>query len=174
MTPPPAIQLHAATVAETGRVARAVAALLRPGDALLLEGGLASGKTCFTTLLARALGAEDAAASPTYGLARFHETRAGRLLHMDVYRLRGRAEFHDLGLEAYFPACITVIEWGGLVAPDFPEHLSVAFAFDPDAPGADDEEAGEESPRLLTLTAHGPRWRAAFPRLRQALEGEAA
>ncbi len=158
------------TRARTGRVAALVAALLRPGDVLLLRGGLGSGKTCFTGLLAQALGAEDVVASPTYGLARFHQTPKGQLLHMDVYRLRNRAEFHDLGLEDHFPACMTVIEWGDLVAPDFPAHLSVDFAF---ADPADTAGTEAESPRRLTLTPCGARWVAVFPLLSRQLQEEA-
>ena len=135
-------------IAETERVAAALAPLLRPGDGLLLDGKLAAGKTLFVKALARALGSADAVTSPTYAIAHFYETPLGKLLHVDAYRLSGPAEFRDLGLDAWFAAAITVVEWGSIIAGELADPLTVEFDF----------VAGDDGARRLTFAAAGGRW----------------
>jgi tRNA threonylcarbamoyladenosine biosynthesis protein TsaE len=135
-------------LAGTESVAEAVAGLLRPGDAILLDGKLAAGKTHFVKALAKALGSADAVTSPTYAIAHVYDTAMGRLLHVDAYRLSGPAEFRDLGLDGYFADSITVVEWGRIVADEFADHLAI----DLDFTDADD------TVRTLTFSCAGDRW----------------
>ena len=143
----------------TAAVAGAVAPLLRPGDAVLLDGKLAAGKTHFVKALAAALGSANAVTSPTFAIAHFYDTAAGKLLHVDAYRLSGPAEFRDLGLDGYFAESITVVEWGTIVADEFAERLAIDFDFD----------AADDSVRVLTFAAAGERWRPAMAALRRRL-----
>jgi tRNA threonylcarbamoyladenosine biosynthesis protein TsaE len=136
-------------LADTGSVADAVARQLRRGDAIMLDGKLAAGKTHFVKALARALGSADAVTSPTYAIAHFYDTAMGKLLHIDAYRLSGAAEFRDLGLDGYFADGVTVVEWGHIVAEEFADRLSIAFDF------AD----GDDARRTLTFSSAGERWR---------------
>ena len=101
---------------DTRRLGAAIARALEPGDLVLLEGPLGSGKTFLTRAIARALGARGAVTSPTFMLVREIATPRGVLLHADLYRLRGDAlgeESRRLGLrERRAEGCLLVVEWG--------------------------------------------------------------
>ena len=112
---------------ETAFVAEAIAPFLRAGDAMLLKGALASGKTAFVQELVAALGATADVTSPTFTLAHFYPMPVGTFLHIDAYRLSSVAEFRDLALEDYVPESITAVEWGDIVEEDFSERSSIAF-----------------------------------------------
>ena len=144
---------------ETALVAAALAPFLHSGDAMLLKGELAGGKTAFVQELMAALGSEAQVTSPTFTLAHFYQTPAGTFLHIDAYRLSSVAEFRDLGLEDYVPESITAVEWGDIVEADFSNALSIAFQFVP----------GEDNTRRLTLSATADRWQPILKSLRTEL-----
>src|SRR5215211_8944417 len=116
---------------ETRVVATALAPLLRPGDAMLLKGPLASGKTAFVQEVVAALGSKAEVTSPTFTLAQFYQTPSGTFLHLDAYRLSSVAEFRDLALEDFVSESITAVEWGDIVEEDFSNALTITFEFVP-------------------------------------------
>lgn len=137
-----------------------IAAELRAGDLVLLNGELGAGKTTLTRGIGAALGVRGAVTSPTFVLARTHPRVDGPpLVHVDAYRLSSALELDDLDID--FEASIVVVEWGkGLLEhvttdwlevdierPHGMEHLNSADA------------AAEVEPREVTLTGHGPRWK---------------
>ena len=144
---------------ETVRAAAALAPWLRLGDAMMLKGELASGKTAFVQELVAALGSEAEVTSPTFTIAQFYPTRAGTFLHIDAYRLSSVAEFRDLGLEDYVAESITAVEWGDIVEVDFSNALSIDFEF----------VSGQDNWRKLTFSAHAERWQTVLETLRTQL-----
>lgn len=150
------IRVVALSPTRTAAVATALAAHLRAGDAVLLHGELAAGKTTFVKAVAAALGSPDPVTSPTFMLAQFYAGGRVPVLHVDTYRLTGVAEFRDLGLEEHLPESVTLVEWGGLVAGEFPGALEVTLEADPAAPET----------RVITLRGDGPRWAGVLDRLR--------
>ena len=99
-----------------------IAAELRAGDLVLLNGELGAGKTTLTRGIGEALGVRGAVTSPTFVLARTHprsEPTAGDapLVHVDAYRLGSAMELDDLDID--FPASIVVVEWGAGLTLDF-------------------------------------------------------
>lgn len=89
-----------------------LAALLRPGDIVSLEGELGAGKSALARATIRAL-ADDPdleIPSPTFALVQPYDTRRGPVLHADLYRLGDAAEADELGL-LDTPEAIVLVEW---------------------------------------------------------------
>ncbi len=85
--------------------------LLVTGDLISLNGPLGAGKTTLTRGIGEGLGAEGNVSSPTFLIARTHETKSGiPFQHIDAYRLSTPAELDDLDID--FAKSISVIEWG--------------------------------------------------------------
>lgn len=99
---------------ETFTHGRALAATLRAGDVLALDGELGAGKTHFVKGIAAGIGCSGDVTSPTFTL--IHEYTGGRLplFHFDFYRLESEDETLRIGLDDYFDAGgVVVIEWAG-------------------------------------------------------------
>jgi len=105
---------------ETEAAAARLAAHLRRGDLLLLEGPLGAGKTTFVRGLARGLGSQAQVMSPTFQLVRVYGGPLP-LAHADLYRLEHGASIAELGLDQLLDEGVVVVEWGdrlrGLAAP---------------------------------------------------------
>lgn len=99
--------------AATLALAEDVAAILAPGDAIGLSGGLGAGKTTLARALIRAV-ADDAALevpSPTFTLVQTYA--AGRLTigHFDLYRLGSPDEVEEIGLTDAMADGAILVEW---------------------------------------------------------------
>jgi tRNA threonylcarbamoyladenosine biosynthesis protein TsaE len=141
------ISAHSSNAAGTRAIGEALAALLQPGDVVLLVGGLGSGKTTFVQGLARGLGVKGDVTSPTFTLCHAH---AGRLdlVHVDLWRLDRQSEILDLGLdEELDDGAVVVVEWGEAAEPLLGDRaLVVQFA-----------SGGGEQERDIAIEARG-RW----------------
>ncbi|MDN5686063.1 MAG: tRNA (adenosine(37)-N6)-threonylcarbamoyltransferase complex ATPase subunit type 1 TsaE [Brachybacterium sp.] len=141
----------------TRAAARALAAVLRAGDMLVLDGPLGAGKTTFTQGLGEGLGVRGPVASPTFVIERVHPGLRGgpALVHVDAYRLGGGGDIDDLDLEADLDASVTVVEWGR----DRVEHLvDSVLLVELERPDEVEDPDDPDEPRTLRLTPSGPRW----------------
>lgn len=109
--------------ADTVAVAGRLAAEVRPGDVIVLKGGLGSGKTRFAGGLAGALGVEENVVSPSFILMREYRNGFLPVIHVDVYRLGSIHEFDDLDVFERSADGVLVIEWGEAVATALPPDL---------------------------------------------------
>ena len=130
---------------ETIALGERMAAYLRPGDVVVLNGDLGAGKTTFTKGIAKGLGIKEIIKSPTFTI--IHEYQDGRipLYHMDAYRLEnGGAE--DLGLDEYFDGDgVSVVEWAQFAEDELPdEFLAISF-----------KRTDDENKRILTFDPRG-------------------
>jgi len=149
--------LHARSEADTVAIAAAFAPLLRPGDTVLLEGGLGAGKTSFARGLLRTLAGDPALAvpSPTFALVQPYEAAGTPVLHIDLYRLDKPGEAAELGLED--DTAIRLVEWPDRL-PDLAATADWRVALTPggtpdarriDIAAPDDLARGVEADRAL-------------------------
>ncbi len=105
--------------------------MCRPGDVIVLQGRLGSGKTAFCGGLAEGLAIDEIVTSPSFVLVRRYDSGFLPLVHVDVYRLGSLAEFDDLDLMEDADEAVVVIEWGDAVAGHLPDdRLRVVLEVD--------------------------------------------
>ena len=96
----------------TADLGRRLAAVLRPGDLVLLEGDLGAGKTALARTVVRTLVGDDRldVPSPSFALVQPYEANGLRVLHADLYRLGGPRVVDELGVFDRADA-IVLVEW---------------------------------------------------------------
>lgn len=96
----------------TADLGRRLAALLRPGDLVLLEGDLGAGKTALARTIIRSLVGDSRldVPSPSFALVQPYEANGLPVLHADLYRLGGPREVDELGLFDRADATV-LVEW---------------------------------------------------------------
>jgi tRNA threonylcarbamoyladenosine biosynthesis protein TsaE len=101
---------------ETESLGAELAAGLRDGDVVLVEGELGSGKTTLVRGAARALGVSDPVTSPTFSIGHRYEAVRVTVSHLDLHRVAG-LEHEDPGLLADYlgPGRIAFVEWPPLL-----------------------------------------------------------
>lgn len=118
------------SVEETWAVAGRLAAELKPGDIVCLEGDLGAGKTTFTQGLAAALGVPGRVTSPTFCIVQEHRGAKAFLVHMDLYRLQSEDDVLAIGWEDYLSeGAILVVEWpdrAGSLIPATAGHVRLS------------------------------------------------
>ena len=141
--------------AALARLAGRVAAVARPGDLIALEGDLGAGKTSFARAFINALQDEpEEVPSPTFTLVQQYETRAGTVLHADLYRIADRSETDALGLIDTLGEAILLVEWPDrLPAVRAAGFLTVRLDF------------GESSDSRRVALVGAGRWRALLKEL---------
>ncbi|WP_051104907.1 tRNA (adenosine(37)-N6)-threonylcarbamoyltransferase complex ATPase subunit type 1 TsaE [Catelliglobosispora koreensis] len=140
-----AVVITLATPAETRAFGVRLAAVLRPGDLIILNGPLGAGKTALTQGIGIGLGVSGDVTSPTFVISRVHRGPLP-LVHVDAYRLR-TVELDDLDLDASLEDSVTVVEWGhGVVERLSDSFLEIIIDREPD------------DTRVVTLNAHGGTW----------------
>jgi tRNA threonylcarbamoyladenosine biosynthesis protein TsaE len=105
------VVLEIATEEQMHQFGVRLGSLLVAGDLLSLNGPLGAGKTTLTRGIGEGLEAQGNVSSPTFLIARTHQSRSGiPFHHIDAYRLSTPAELDDLDID--FARSISVIEWG--------------------------------------------------------------
>ena len=109
--------------AATAQLGEELAATLRPGDIVVLDGDLGAGKTALARAIIRALSNDPdlEVPSPTFALVQPYDTPVAPVLHADLYRLGDPREVDELGLVDN-PEAIVLVEW----AERAPELLDAA------------------------------------------------
>lgn len=142
------VEFFSHSVEETNAYAALISGHLKPGDVVLLEGDLGSGKTQFVKACCQALGYEKSVTSPSYTLANIYAATNFSIIHADFYRVKQEQELLDLGLDTYLDSSISFIEWGDRFQDFFTDYLKLTIEY------VDEED----SHRKITLTATGNSW----------------
>jgi tRNA threonylcarbamoyladenosine biosynthesis protein TsaE len=109
-----------------------LAAALRPGMVVYLQGDLGAGKTTLVRGILRALGYVGRVKSPTYTLVESYVLSKYTLQHYDLYRMLDPREWMDAGFrDDCNAATLCLVEWpekaaGLLPRPDVRVHLSIS------------------------------------------------
>jgi tRNA threonylcarbamoyladenosine biosynthesis protein TsaE len=123
-----------ATEAFGAALARAFPGAADGFAAAYLSGELGAGKTTCVRSFLRTLGVAGSIRSPTYSLIEAYRLAALTCVHVDLYRLQGPLEVHELGLRDFLSAnCLLLVEWpekgrGSLPAADLELALTYAGA----------------------------------------------
>jgi tRNA threonylcarbamoyladenosine biosynthesis protein TsaE len=134
--------------AETRRLGRELAACLRPGDVILLQGELGAGKTCFSQGIGAGLKVKEPVKSSSFVLVNEYSGRL-HVYHADLFRLEDPREVFELGLEENAADGLLLVEWPDRAPQEMPpDHLLVRF------------EVTRHTSRRVTYAAHGERYEA--------------
>jgi len=130
--------------ADTARLGAAIAAALKPREAVCLSGPLGAGKSTLARGLIRALVGHDIEApSPTFTLVQAYDSPRFPITHFDLYRLERPEEALELGLDDALDDGAAVIEWAEKLAHHLPaDRLDIDLRIDGEA-------------RRARLTPHG-------------------
>jgi tRNA threonylcarbamoyladenosine biosynthesis protein TsaE len=129
----PSESYQAVDADEMRALGRQLSQTFEPGDLVILSGELGAGKTTLTQGIAEGLHVQGPITSPTFVIARVHESMVNGpdLVHVDAYRLHSLEEVEELDLETTMSEAVTVVEWGAERA----EYLSdkpIVIAIDRD------------------------------------------
>lgn len=106
------------SAAETEAAGAALAATLRPGDVVLVEGEMGAGKSTFVRGAARALGVTRTVTSPTFTLGRRYDGDGVAVSHLDLHRLDTLDGEDPALLDDYLtPDAIAFVEWPAVAEP---------------------------------------------------------
>ena len=143
---PGCLTLHSRGPAETRRIGARLGRLLQPGDVLLLQGELGSGKTVLAQGIGQGLAVREPVKSSSFVLLNEYHGRL-TLYHADLYRLNDPSEVAELALEEVAAPGVLAVEWPERAWDELPpEHLLVRI----------EEEDGRG--RRLMIVARGERY----------------
>ncbi|HMR30975.1 MAG TPA: tRNA (adenosine(37)-N6)-threonylcarbamoyltransferase complex ATPase subunit type 1 TsaE [Geminicoccaceae bacterium] len=144
-----ATELSLPDLAATRAFAARLAALLRPGDLVGLEGDLGAGKSELARAVIRALaGAEIEVPSPSFTLVQHYDLPHFPVVHADLYRLSDAGEVAELGLDETLQAGALLVEWPERTGDQLPaDRLTIRLA------------VAEDSDTRTVVVEAGPGWR---------------
>lgn len=102
---------HTLTGAETRKLGKQFARVLKPSDIVFFNGELGAGKTTFIQGIMTYFGIKRFVTSASFMLVSEFETKSCNLYHLDLYRLDKNSVL-DIGIEEYlFGTGISLVEW---------------------------------------------------------------
>lgn len=86
---------------------------------------MGAGKTTLIKALAKELGVNEMASSPTFSIVNEYAGATEKIHHFDLYRLKNEEEAYDMGLEEYFNDSNTwcFVEWPEMALSVLPEKV---------------------------------------------------
>jgi tRNA threonylcarbamoyladenosine biosynthesis protein TsaE len=99
---------------DTERLAGEFSTILNPGQLIILNGNLGTGKTFFIKSVLKSFNITGVS-SPTFALVNEYLTET-KYYHFDFYRIEKIKELYDIGFDEYMndDEAIKFIEWGNL------------------------------------------------------------
>ena len=141
-----------ATEEATRAAGASLAAMLRPGDVILVEGPLGAGKTMLARGLIAALGHEEEVPSPSFAIVQPYDALALPVWHVDLFRIENPSELAELGLETIRADGVLLVEWPSRAGEGMWDDRALRLSLEPLPDGA----------RRLTVLA-GEGWEGRWP-----------
>jgi tRNA threonylcarbamoyladenosine biosynthesis protein TsaE len=110
----------------------------RPPLVVTLAGELGAGKTTLAQAICRGFGVVEEVTSPTYALVHEYHGRAGRVFHLDLYRLKHADELTNIGWDDVLaaPDALVLVEWPERAGAQLPaDHVPIDLEYAPDDDG---------------------------------------
>lgn len=90
----------------------------------LFNAQMGAGKTTLIKQLAKELGVNEMASSPTFSIVNEYLGTNDKVYHFDLYRLKNEEEAYDMGLDEYFDEdAWCFVEWPDLAQNILPEKV---------------------------------------------------
>jgi tRNA threonylcarbamoyladenosine biosynthesis protein TsaE len=119
--------LTTGSAAETEAAGAELAALLGPGDVVVLAGEVGAGKTTLIRGACRALGIEQPVTSPTFTVGQRYVDGRLPVAHLDLYRLEDLEAEDPALLDDYLGSDgVAFVEWPELAVPRLGERRILA------------------------------------------------
>jgi tRNA threonylcarbamoyladenosine biosynthesis protein TsaE len=117
--------------AETEALGAELAAMIGPGDVVVVSGEVGAGKTTFIRGACRALGVETPVTSPTFTIGQRYEGGRLPVAHLDLYRLDSLEAEDPALLDDYLePGGVAFLEWPAVAAPALTGRRVLAVRLD--------------------------------------------
>lgn len=116
-------EFYSQSIADTERIAREIASMLKKGDVLALYGEMGAGKTAFVRGLVGALCPEclPLVHSPTFAIVNEYEGDSVTVYHYDLYRIADEDDLYSTGFyDRLGGDGIVVTEWSELIESAIP------------------------------------------------------
>ena len=117
-------------LAQTKKLAKALAKSLSGGETILLYGDLGAGKTTFTQFFAKAMGVKDVVTSPTFNIVKEYCGKKRKLYHFDMYRIEDAGDLQEIGAEDILyknEHDIVVVEWPDNAKVDYNNIVKITI-----------------------------------------------
>lgn len=112
-----------------------IAATVRIGDVIALEGDLGAGKTTLARGILEGLGLQGEAPSPSFAIVQPYDVPEVTLpvAHVDLYRLDSAEEAEELALDDYLADSLLIVEWPDRMGEQaWPDALRLHIDIEPD------------------------------------------
>jgi tRNA threonylcarbamoyladenosine biosynthesis protein TsaE len=112
------VELESDSADSTERAASVLAGVLQPGDVVLVEGDVGTGKTTFVRAACRSLGVREPVTSPSFTIGRTYSGRVP-VSHLDLFRLDTLEGEDPTLLDDYLaPDSVVFVEWPAAAASE--------------------------------------------------------
>lgn len=149
------LRYNVSNTKETEALARKIARVTMPGDAIALHGEMGMGKSVFARAFIRERANDPKldVPSPTFALVQLYNLPSGDIVHYDLWRLDAVDTMQELGWDADEDV-IMLVEWPEKAGRYLPPHALHIHFSDPEKahPSHNTAKSAENGPREIVVS----------------------